>query len=116
MPEDPSIPADATILINAAAAGDSRAANDLMRLVYGQLRAAAQTAMSSENAGHTLSATALVHEAYLRLTGPRDIPWQGRAQFYAAAAQAMRRVLLDHARARGRIKRGGGRAATAAEL
>jgi RNA polymerase sigma factor (TIGR02999 family) len=74
-------------------------------LVYDQLRGAAQMQLAGERgggAGHTLSATALVHEAYLRLAGPREVPWAGRAHFYAAAAQAMRRILLDHARTRAR--------------
>lgn len=80
----------------------------LIAEVYAQLRAAAQRAIAGERAGHTLTATALVHEAYLKLVGPREVPWRDRAHFYAAAAEAMRRVLLDHAKARGRMKRGGG--------
>lgn len=96
-------------LLAHAAAGDDRAAEDLLPLVYSQLRAVAQQRMSSERPGHTLQATALVHEAYLRLVGPRRIPWQNQAQFYAAAAEAMHRVLLDHAKSRGRKKRGGGK-------
>jgi RNA polymerase sigma factor (TIGR02999 family) len=76
-------------------------------MVYEQLRKAAQLEMVAERANHTLSATALVHEAYLKLAGPRDVPWANRAHFYAAAAEAMRRILLDHAKARARIKRGG---------
>jgi RNA polymerase sigma factor (TIGR02999 family) len=63
--------------------------------------------MASERADHTLSATALVHNAYLKLVGPREVPWKGRAHFYAAAAQAMRHILLDHAKGRVRLKRGG---------
>ncbi len=82
----------------------------IFALVYNQLRAAAQQQMSAERAGHTLSATALVHEAWLKLLGPRDIPWQNRAHFYAAAVEAMRRILLDHAKARARHKRVGNRA------
>ena len=77
--------------------------------LYDDLRAAARRQMASERMGHTLSATALVHEAYLRLAGPRALPFEERAHFYTAAVEAMRRVLLDHARARGRLKRGGGR-------
>lgn len=80
---------------------------DLPELLYSQLRAAAQQQMNSERQGHTLSATALVHEAYLRLAGTREQPWQGHGHFYAAAVEAMRRVLLDHAKARHRVKRGG---------
>lgn len=72
-----------------------------MSTVYQQLRALAERHMKSERAGHSLSATGLVHEAYIRLAGPRDAPWQNRGHFYAAAAQAMRRILIDHARARG---------------
>lgn len=90
----------ATILLFAAAEGDRAAAARLLPLVYDQLRKAAQAQLASERAGHTLSATALVHEAFLKLAGTRDIPWAGRAHFYSAAAEAMRRILIDHARAR----------------
>lgn len=93
--------------MNSAAIGDKAAADRLLPLVYDQLRKAAQLGLASERAGHTLSATALVHEAYLKLVGPREVPWASQAQFYSAAAEAMRRVLLDHAKARGRQKRGG---------
>lgn len=79
--------------------------NQLLPLLYEQLRAAAQKKIASERVDHTLTATALVHEAYLKLVGPRKIPWQNRAHFYAAATEAMRQLLLDHARARGRLKR-----------
>jgi len=98
-----------TLLMNAAAGGDGDAANRLLPLVYDQLRKAAQMHLAGERNGHTLSATALVHETYLKLVGPREVAWTGRAHFYAAAAEAMRRVLLDHAKAKMRIKRGGGR-------
>lgn len=91
-----------------AAGGDASALERLLPLVYEQLRGAAHLAMNGERPGHTLSATALVHEAFLKLAGPRELPWQNRAHFYAAAAEAMRRILLDHARSRGRLKRGGG--------
>lgn len=91
--------------MQAAADGDREAADRLLPLVYDQLRRAAQLRLAGEARGHTLSATALVHEAYLKLVGPREVPWGGRAHFYAAAAESMRRVLLDHARARER--RGG---------
>ena len=91
-----------------AADGDRAAADRLLPLVYDQLRMAAQQEMVGERPDHTLSATALVHEAYLRMVGPREVPWGGRAHFYAAAAEAMRRILLDHAKSRGRLKRGGG--------
>ncbi len=80
----------------------------LLELVYDQLRQAAQVQMAAERAGHTLSATALVHEAYLRLVGPREVPWAGRAHFYAAASEAMRRILVDRARHKARVRHGGG--------
>lgn len=86
--------------------------------VYAQLRAAAQRFLDGERQGHTLQATALVHEAFLRLAGPREVSWRNRAHFYAAAAEAMRRILVDHARARVAMRRGGGdsrRAAIALE-
>lgn len=101
-------PQDATILMVAAAKGDKHAAERLLPLVYEQLRKAAQISMQSERTGHTLTATALVHEAYLKLAGPREVPWTGRGHFYAAAAEAMRQILLDHAKGRMRLKRGGG--------
>ena len=88
---------------------DENAASDLLPIVYDQLKAIARHRMSGERIGHTLQATALVHEVFCRLVGPREKPWQGAGHFYAAAAEAMRRVLLDHAKARGRKKRGGGR-------
>ena len=112
--EAPRSPYDATLLMNAAARGDRDAAERLLPLVYDQLRSAARLNLAGERAGHTLSATALVHEAYLKLVGPRDVAWTGRAHFYAAAAESMRRVLLDHAKARMRVKRGGGRRQEAA--
>jgi RNA polymerase sigma factor (TIGR02999 family) len=96
------------LLSDEALSSDERAAR-LFPLVYKQLRAAAQARMAAERSDHTLQATALVHEAYIKLTGDRKIPWKNRAHFYAAAAEAMRQILLDHARARGRKKRGGER-------
>lgn len=81
----------------------------LLPLVYDQLRAVAERALSSERPDHTLQATALVHEAYLRLVGDRDVHWSSKSHFYVAAAEAIRRILIDHARSRGRIKRGGKR-------
>lgn len=102
MPPEPASHSDASRLMSAAAGGDRAAADQLLPLVYEQLRKAAQLQMAGERNSHTLSATALVHDAYLRLAGPRDLPWANRAHFYAAAAQAMRRILLDHARARSR--------------
>jgi RNA polymerase sigma factor (TIGR02999 family) len=99
-------PESVTILLNEGRTAAERV-KELLPLVYAQLRGAAQEAMKSERSGHTLSATALVHEAYLKLVGPREIPWANRGHFYAAAAEAMRRVLVDHARARAAKKRGG---------
>jgi RNA polymerase sigma factor (TIGR02999 family) len=98
---------DLTRLLDAAAARDRRAAADLLPLVYDELRKLAAARMAAETAGHTLNPTALVHEAYLRLVG--DQRFDGRGHFFAAAAAAMRRVLVNHARDRGRLKRGGGR-------
>ncbi len=100
---------DVTLLLNEAAGGRREAAERLLPLVYDQLRRLAQQHMGEERAGHTLQATALVHEAYVRLVGSRDVAWDGRAHFYHAAAEAMRRILIEHARKRGAIKRGGGR-------
>jgi RNA polymerase sigma factor (TIGR02999 family) len=105
VPESKSHPEDATALMLAAAEGDPSAAERLLPLVYAQLRAAAAFDLARERPGGTLCATALVHEAYLKLVGPREVGWANRAHFYAAAAEAMRRILVDHARARGR--RGG---------
>jgi RNA polymerase sigma factor (TIGR02999 family) len=96
-----------TQLLDAAAAGDRQAAADLLPLVYDELRKLAAARMASEQPGHTLDATALVHEAYLRLIG--DQHFNGRGHFFAAAAEAMRRVLVNHARDRTCLKRGGGR-------
>ena len=87
----------------------SRRIERLLPLVYGQLRAVAERALAAERPGHMLQATALVHEAYLKLVDGREVPWANRAHFYTAAAEAMRQILLDHARAAGRVKRGGGR-------
>jgi RNA polymerase sigma factor (TIGR02999 family) len=81
--------------------------DELLAAVYDQLRAVAQQRMSEENPGHTLQATALVHEAYLRIARDRRVPFESPAHFYVAAAEAMRRILLDHARSKGAIKRGG---------
>ena len=85
--------------------GESRAADKLLTLVYDQLRALAQRYLSQERPGHTLQPTALVHEAYIRLVGEAD--WEDRAHFFAVAARAMRRILVDHARTRAAAKRGG---------
>ena len=84
-------------------------ASELLSLVYDQLRALAQRNLAAERPGHTLTATALVHEAYMRLSDNRRVPWGSEAHYYIAAAQAMRQILLDHARSKGRAKRGGDR-------
>lgn len=81
----------------------------IVPLVYERLRAIAARHLAAERGDHTLQPTALVHEAYLKLVGPTPLPVRGKAQFYAAASEAMRRILVDHARARGTAKRGGGR-------
>jgi len=98
-----------THLLSSLAAGDRQASEQLLPVVYDQLRRAAQQRMAQERTSHTLSATALVHEAYMRLVGDDDPKWDGRAHFYAAAAEAMRRILIEHARSRNRVKRGGDR-------
>jgi RNA polymerase sigma factor (TIGR02999 family) len=98
-------------LLKAAGAGDHAAAGELMPLVYEHLRGLARQRMAGESPGRTLQATALVHEAYLRLfnDGASERDWKSRGHFYAAAAEAMRRILIDQARSRHRQKRGGGR-------
>ncbi|MHC4218739.1 MAG: ECF-type sigma factor [Planctomycetota bacterium] len=86
-----------------------RPTTELLAAVYDQLRALAQQRLRTERVGHTLTATALVHEAYLRLSQGRRVPWASEAHYYVAASDAMRQILLDHARSKGRAKRGGGR-------
>jgi RNA polymerase sigma-70 factor, ECF subfamily len=98
---------DLTQILNRATAGDDSAVNRLMPLVYDELRALAQSYLSQERSDHTLQATALVHEAYLRLVKQSDVEWKGRAHFFAVAAQAIRRILVDYARGHDRAKRGG---------
>jgi RNA polymerase sigma factor (TIGR02999 family) len=101
---------DVTRLLEAAATGDPQAASELLPLVYEELRKLAAARLASEKPGQTLQPTALVHEAYLRLVGgtqPQE--WSGRGHFFAAAAEAMRRILLNRARDKQRLKRGGGR-------
>jgi RNA polymerase sigma factor (TIGR02999 family) len=101
---------DATRLIEAAVAGDPKAAADLLPLVYDELRRLASAHLANEKPGQTFQATALVHEAYLRLIGSDPAqPWNGRGHFFAAAARAMRQALVDAARAKQADKRGGGR-------
>lgn len=106
---EPTSAGDLTRLLQEAAGGESAAAERLLPLIYEQLRAIANRRMSSERADHTLQATALVHEAYLRLMGNARIEWASRAHFFHAAAEAMRRILIEHARHRARLKRGGSR-------
>ncbi len=98
-----------TQVLNAIENGDPRAAEQLLPLVYDELRRLAARRLAGEGAGHTLQPTALVHEAYLKLVGPDPRqPWNGRVHFFAAAAEAMRRILIDHARRKHRARRGGG--------
>jgi RNA polymerase sigma factor (TIGR02999 family) len=98
-----------TLLLDAARGGDAQAADQLLPLVYDQLRQLARRRMATEAVDHTLQATALVHQAYLRLVGGGRIDYAGRSHFFFAAAEAMRQILIDHARARAAGKRGGGR-------
>jgi RNA polymerase sigma factor (TIGR02999 family) len=102
---------DLTRLLDAASSGDAQAAEQLLPLVYDELRRLAARKLTCENPGQTLQATALVHEAYVRLVAcDADRQWNGRGHFFAAAAEAMRRILVDHARRKKSQKRGGGRA------
>ena len=99
-----------TRILSAIEQGDPRAAEQLLPLVYDELRRLAARRLAQEKPGQTLQATALVHEAYLRLVGAETAqPWDGRGHFFAAAAEAMRRILINRARDKGRQKRGGGR-------
>ena len=95
-------------ILRAAREGEPVDMNALLVLVYDKLRAIAARRMEVERPGHTLQATALVNEAYLRLVGDKGLDWSSRAHFYAAAAEAMRRILIDHARGKDRVKRGDG--------
>ena len=101
---------DFTQLLADACAGDERAYDRVLPVVYDELRALAQSMMRYERADHTLQATAVVHEAYLRLVDQSRVQWENRAHFFALAAQAIRRILVDHARSKRRDKRGGGAA------
>lgn len=98
---------DVSALLVAWRGGDRQAFDQLVPLVYGELHSLADRQLRRESPGHSLQTTALLHEAYLRLVGA-DVKWEGRVHFFAVAAQIMRRVLVDHARARARNKRGGG--------
>jgi RNA polymerase sigma factor (TIGR02999 family) len=99
---------EVTHLLNAIEQGDLQAANQLLPLVYDELRRLAAQRLAAERPGQTLQATALVHEAYLRLVGESDdLRWEGRGHFFGAAAEAMRRILIDSARRKAATKRGG---------
>jgi RNA polymerase sigma factor (TIGR02999 family) len=100
---------DVTQILNAVALGDRQAADQLLPLVYGELRRLAEQKMAHEKPGQTLQATALVHEAYLRMVGAsQEASWQSRGHFFAAAAEAMRRILIENARRKRSQKHGGG--------
>ncbi len=100
---DPTI----TQLLTNVGRGDAKAAEDLLPVVYEELRRLAKTLIAKERPGQTLQPTALVHDAYLRLVGDQDPGWNNRGHFFAAAAQAMRRILVDQARRKSRIRHGG---------
>ena len=99
----------ATILLNRACEGEIAAAADLLPMVYDELRRLAQSFFQNERDSHTLEPTALVHEAYVRLVDQSSIEWRSRNQFFVIAAKAMRNILVDHARGKNRLKRGGGK-------
>jgi len=99
---------DVTLILDAISRGESLASDTLLPLVYDELRKMAAARMLQESAGHTLQPTALVHEAWLRLGGGQDQSWQNRAHFFGAAAEAMRRILIDNARRKSAVKHGGG--------
>src|SRR5438270_136026 len=98
---------EVTLILERAQNGDPKAAEELLPLVYVELRRLAAHRMGNEAAGHTLQPTALVHEAWLRLVGNQNQKWDGRAHFFAAAAEAMRRILIDRARRKLAIRHGG---------
>ncbi|MBP8304648.1 MAG: sigma-70 family RNA polymerase sigma factor [Phycisphaerae bacterium] len=99
---------EVTRILNAIEQGDGRAIDQLLPLVYQELRSLAARKLSGEKPGQTLQATALVHEAYLRLAGAQAQDWKSRTHFFNAAAEAMRRILIEKARRKRRLKRGGG--------
>jgi RNA polymerase sigma factor (TIGR02999 family) len=96
-----------TALLTAWTSGDAAAFEKLSEVVYNELRRLARNQMRQERPGHTLQATALVHEAFVRIMDWKNVEWKNRAHFFAVAAQMMRRILVDHARARRNLKRGG---------
>ena len=106
---DDSASAQVTVILQRMQDGHRSAADELLPLIYDELHGLAEQMFRSERASHTLQPTALVHEAYLRLVNQPTITWQGRAHFYAVAAQAMRRILIHHAEKHGAAKRGGDR-------
>ena len=97
-------------MLESISAGDNHASEQLLPVVYDELRRLAAARMSQEAAGHTLQPTALVHEAWLRLVGGQKQSWENRAHFFGAAAEAMRRILIERARRKSRLKRGSGQA------
>jgi len=101
------IASEITLVLQALRRGDGRASEDLLPLVYDELRRLAAARMAQESANQTLQATALLHEAWLRLAGDGGRTWQNRAHFFGAASEAMRRILVDNARRKARLKRGG---------
>ena len=98
---------DVTVVLESISRGERRATEELFPLVYEELRRLAAARMAGESAGHTLQPTALVHEAWLQLVGEGDRTWKNRAHFFGAAADAMRRILIDNARRKSALKRGG---------
>lgn len=107
MTSNPTLQRGVTQLLRAWADGDQSALEHLTPLVYEELRGLARRHMSWENQGHTLQATALIHEVYLRLVDLESVRWQDRAHFFAVCSRLMRRILIDFARSRGSLKRGG---------
>jgi RNA polymerase sigma factor (TIGR02999 family) len=99
---------DVTRILQSMESGDAAAADELLPLVYGELRKLAASKMAHETPNQTLQPTALVHEAWLRLTGNENVRWNGRAHFFGAAAEAMRRILIDNARRKSARRHGGG--------
>jgi RNA polymerase sigma-70 factor (ECF subfamily) len=112
---DDSAPSAVTALLREWRNGDRAAVDRLMPLVYGELRTIARARLALERPDHTLEATALVHEAYLKMLGQTSVDWECRAQFFGFAARLIRNILVDHARSRGRHKRGGTQVLTSLE-
>ncbi len=107
-PATPAVASEITLVLQALREGDGQASADLLPLVYDELRRLAGLRMAQESANQTLQATALLHEAWLRLVGDGERTWQNRAHFFGAASEAMRRILVEKARRKSRLKRGGG--------